>query len=244
MEIKFLGTGSAINAEDIGASLLINEHILIDAPGGIAQAILKFGGDISNLDTIIITHLHGDHFFGLPFLLLEYTTKPRKTPLNIFAPLDAQNLVTGLTRLAFPEKETKELLAPAKPFYIDAADGKVMTIKNIFIRLRQVRHGDIETYGIEFWRTNMIKLFYAPDISYCDELIKIIETIDIAILDATTSDEAIDGHMSMKQVNDLAKQFLDKVFILTHRSRYDIPPTSYSLLDNVRVPVAGDTFIF
>jgi ribonuclease BN (tRNA processing enzyme) len=244
IKIKFLGTGSAINAEDIGASILINENILIDAPGGIAQAILKFGGDISKLDTIIITHLHGDHFFGLPFLLLEYMLKPRETPLNILAPAGAQKLLIKLTDLAFPGEEAERMLAHAKSFYIIHDDGKETISKNISIRSYKISHGDIETYGIEFWGPGNKKIFYAPDTSYSYELVKIIETIDIAILDATTSYEAIDGHMSMKQVNDLAKQFLDKVFILTHRSRYDIPPTSYSLLDNVRVPVTGDTFTF
>lgn len=244
MKIKFLGTGAAINTKDTGASLLVNENILIYTPGGIPQVILKFGGDISKLDTIIITHLHGDHFFGLPFLLLEYILKPRETILNILAPVDAQKLVTGLTKLAFPEKKTEELLAPAKPFYIAAADEEAMTIKNIFIRLHQVLHGDIETYGIEFGEPGKKRVFNAPDTSYSNELTKIIETVDVAILDATTSDEPIEDHMSMRQVNDLAKRYSDKIFMLTHRGSYNINPTSYPLLDNVRVPVAGDNFTY
>jgi ribonuclease BN (tRNA processing enzyme) len=244
MKIKFLGTGGAINTEDTGASLLINENILIDAPGGVPQAILKCGGDISKLDTIIITHLHGDHFFGLPFLLLEFILKPRETPLNILAPAGIQKLLIKLTELAFPGEEVEQMLAHAKPFYIIHEDEKEATIKDISIRSHGILHGDIETYGIEFGEPGKKKVFYAPDTSYNEELVKVIETVDIAILDATTSDEPIDGHMSMRQVNDLAKRFSDKVFMLTHRSRYNTNPTSYSLLENVRVPVAGNTFTF
>jgi ribonuclease BN (tRNA processing enzyme) len=244
MKLTFLGTGSAINAGDFGASLLINENILIDAPEGITQTLRKFGGDISGLDTIIITHLHGDHVFGLPFLLLEYMLKPRESPLSILAPAGAQKLLIKLTELAFPGEEAERMLAPARPFYIVHADGKGTTIKNISIKSHRIPHGSIETYGIEVGGQGGKKIFYAPDISYSDELVNIIETVDVAILDATTSEPILADHMSMKQVNDLAGKFPGKEFMLTHRSRYEIKPTTYSFLANVRVPVAGDEFTY
>ena len=244
MKLTFLGTGSAINAGDFGASLLINENILIDAPGGITQTLRKLGGEISKLDTIIITHLHGDHVFGLPFLLLEYILKPRETPLSILAPAGAQKLLIKLTELAFPGEEAERMLAAARPFYIVHADGKETTIKNVTVKSHRIPHGDIETYGIEVGEPGGKRIFYAPDTSYGDELVNIVETVDAAVLDATTSDPFLADHMSMKQVNDLAGEFPDKEFMLTHRSRYEIKPAAYSLSANVRVPVAGDKFTY
>ena len=174
MKITFLGTGSAINTSYTGASILIDENILIDAPGGISHAIRKFGGDISKLDTILITHLHGDHVFGLPFLLLEYKVKPRESPLNILAPLGTRKLISKLTQLAFPDIDTKQVQADALPAYIKASNHKEMSIKDIFVRLHIVPHGSIETYGIEIWKTDKQRIFYAPDVTYCSELFKIL----------------------------------------------------------------------
>ena len=49
MKITFLGTGSAIDKKDTGASLLINDNIPIDASFGVPQAILKLDGDFPKL---------------------------------------------------------------------------------------------------------------------------------------------------------------------------------------------------
>ena len=244
MKLTFLGTGSAINTEDIGASILINENILIDSPCGIAQALRKFKIDINKLDTVIITHLHGDHVFGLPFLLLEYIREPRQAPLNILGLSGTKKLLSRLMKLAFPKSSAKKMLAPAKPFYIKAVDQKEMNIKGIVVRLHRVSHGKMETYGIEIREPDNKKIFYAPDTSFNDELLEIIKTVDAAILDATTPDKPIAGHMSMRQVNNLAKRFSGKRFMLTHRSSYDIDSLSYPLSGNVQAPVAGDTFMF
>jgi ribonuclease BN (tRNA processing enzyme) len=244
MKITFIGTGAAINSSDNGASILINENILIDTPCGIPQTLHRFKCDISKLDTIIITHLHGDHVFGLPFLLLEYISRPRETPLTILAPSGTQKLIFTLLELAFPKSNVEQLLAPAKPLFQILDDEKEIMLKEIFIRSHKIPHGQIETYGIEFGETGTKKIFYAPDTSYSDKLTKIIETIDIAILDATTQNDTIKGHMSMRQVNDLAKKYLDKEFMLTHRSDYSFYPESYSLLNHVKVPTAGTIFYY
>lgn len=244
MKITFPGTGSAVNTEDIGASILIDDRILIDAPGGIPQVIRKFRKDLKKLDTIILTHLHGDHVFGLPFLLLEYIIEPRETPIYILAPSGAEDLFTRLIKLAFPDLDIEALSASAKPVFIEASDQMERNVTDISCKLHRVPHGEIETYGVEIREPGKKKIFYAPDVSYGSELIGILESIEIAILDATTPDEPIKGHMSMRQVNDLARRFLNKVFILTHRSRYDIPPASYSLQDNVSTPSPGDTLFF
>lgn len=244
MRIIYLGTGSAIGADDTGASLLINENILIDAPGGIAHTLFKFGGDIGKLNSVILTHLHGDHVLGLPMLLLEYLIKPRETPLNIVAPAGTRELLSKLVKLTFPEKDEGELLAPSKPLFNIITDGSKIPVGDIIAGFHKVPHGDIETYGIEFPIHGKKKIFYAPDTSYSDELVKIIASVDVAVLDATTPDAPIDGHMSMKQINDLAKEFPDKTFMLTHRSRYNTTPESYTLPANVRAPSAGEEFLF
>lgn len=242
MKIIFLGTGSAINTLDTGASILVNENILIDAPGGVTQAIRKFGGDITHLDTIIITHLHGDHFFGLPFLLLEYKLKTKEAPPDIIAPAGARELFTRLAQIAFPG--TEEFAGQTKPSYYIAADGKEITINDISVKFHGVPHGDMETYGVEIRETNKRKIFYAPDTSYSDVLVEITAKVDVAVLDATTPDEPIEGHMSMRQVNQLAEKFPGKLFMLTHRGSYPMESSPPPFPGIVMAPAAGDTFVF
>ena len=44
---------------------------LIDCGATAMVAMRRFGVDPGDVDTIFLSHLHGDHFAGLPFLLLE-----------------------------------------------------------------------------------------------------------------------------------------------------------------------------
>ena len=73
-EIIMLGTGNAIlpNGRHHSFAIFDRKHI-IDAPPTALISLRQNGIDINEITTIFITHLHGDHIFGLPFLLLERT---------------------------------------------------------------------------------------------------------------------------------------------------------------------------
>lgn len=85
MKINIVGSGS-IGSEYMSASYVIDNHILIDVPNGIIKYLKKLGYDILKIDTILITHLHGDHFFDLPFLMLGKYFNKDKTPIKVICP--------------------------------------------------------------------------------------------------------------------------------------------------------------
>ena len=70
MEINIIGSGS-IGATDMSASTLIDKKILIDVPNGIVKHIKKLGYNTGEIESILITHLHGDHFFDIPFFMFD-----------------------------------------------------------------------------------------------------------------------------------------------------------------------------
>ena len=88
-EIIMLGTGNAFLPNGRHHSFVIfdKKHI-IDAPPTALTSLRENGVRISEISTIFITHLHGDHIFGLPFLLLERTyisDRELSKPLTIVA---------------------------------------------------------------------------------------------------------------------------------------------------------------
>ena len=73
MKIKFVGTSSGkASLNRFHSSLLLsseNYNLLVDAGDGISRALLVNGINFNSINGIIFTHLHPDHFSGLPALI-------------------------------------------------------------------------------------------------------------------------------------------------------------------------------
>lgn len=95
--ITTLGTASARPKVDQHQSAhVVNLHgrlFLIDCGEGIQVQLARFGISKAHLDNILITHLHGDHIFGIFGLLSTMALDGRTSPLYIYAPRDFSSLL-------------------------------------------------------------------------------------------------------------------------------------------------------
>jgi ribonuclease BN (tRNA processing enzyme) len=89
VEVRFLGSGNAFAAGGRShACILVTTgagSILLDCGGSSLPAIVR-AIDPGRIDAIAVTHLHGDHFGGIPFLLDEQKWNGRKRPIVIAGP--------------------------------------------------------------------------------------------------------------------------------------------------------------
>lgn len=89
-EVTILGSSSATpvyNRNPTAQLLNCNEKFyLIDCGEGTQQQLMKFGIKASKIDYVFISHLHGDHYFGLIGLLSSMHLNGRIKPMKIFAP--------------------------------------------------------------------------------------------------------------------------------------------------------------
>ena len=90
-EVTILGSGSAApsaNRHHTAHALNVHEQFfLIDCGEGTQERMRQYGISPMKLNAIFISHLHGDHVFGLPGILSTLNHLGRKTPLHIFGPM-------------------------------------------------------------------------------------------------------------------------------------------------------------
>jgi ribonuclease Z len=95
--LTILGTSSALpTSERYPTAHVLNIHerlFLIDCGEGTQMQMRRYRIKFGKLNHIFISHLHGDHFFGLYPLLSTYNLMGRKAPLNIYAPAGFEELL-------------------------------------------------------------------------------------------------------------------------------------------------------
>jgi ribonuclease Z len=110
--VTLLGTAASVptSARGTAATMIARggERWLIDCGEGTQRQLLRSGQGLVDLDLILITHLHGDHYLGLPGLFKTYGLRGRTRPLELVGP-------RGLFRLM----ETMQPIIGRLPFPVD-----------------------------------------------------------------------------------------------------------------------------
>ena len=102
LSVVFYGTGGSVpTARRATACVLIRaggSRILVDCGEGAQRQMMRSTG-LVHVDEILITHLHADHYLGLPGLLKTYDLQDRQAPLRIAGPRGLRGLFDSLRRV-------------------------------------------------------------------------------------------------------------------------------------------------
>ena len=123
--VTFLGT-DAVVPEGGGdtASFVINRTVLVDTGWYAAIKMRSYGIDPMDIEFLIFTHCHHDHYIGLPhiffYLAMRASERPDRAPLNIIGPAGEIELVVDLARRflqvdRFPPVNYNPTLIPLRP---------------------------------------------------------------------------------------------------------------------------------
>ena len=104
MKLTVLGCNSATpHADKAPTAQLLSttkHHFLIDCGEGTQVLLRKAKIKFAHIKHIFISHLHGDHFYGLPGLISTFRLLGREAPLHIYGPVGIREAVTLLLKLS------------------------------------------------------------------------------------------------------------------------------------------------
>src|SRR5690554_4537045 len=147
MEILFLGTGSGVPAKHRNVSSIMlkllderNSMWLFDCGEATQQQILNTTLKPRKIEKIFITHLHGDHIYGLPGLLSSRAFQGGDSPLTIYGPKGIRQFVN--TSLKLSQSHIKYGIR----FVEIESEGVVFEDEQFVVTTKQLQHG-IPSYG-------------------------------------------------------------------------------------------------
>jgi ribonuclease BN (tRNA processing enzyme) len=221
MRLQFVGCGDALGSGGrfntcfhvAGASV----NFLIDCGASSLPALKRLGIARDAIDLILITHFHGDHFGGLPFLLLDAQFTRRARPLVIAGP---QGIAAKLTALMEAMFEHSSKTTHRFDLSIVALEpGQSRTFGEVRVTPYPVVHGEsggpFLAYRVE---AEGRVIAYSADTEWTDALIPAARGADLFIAEAYYYDRIIKNHLSLKTLEAHLPEIDCRRLVLTHMS--------------------------
>ena len=216
-----LGSGAGLTDGRDWSSLLIDQRILLDLPPTAIPQLHRLGIDLSEIEYVFISHLHADHMFGLPFLLLEYCIRLRReNPMYIIGPSKLEEVTFQLCDLAWPNLR-KVGFEPRIPLeFVELTEEGEYQAGDLSFTAISMNHFNLDAFGYRFEYKGR-SIGYSGDTGECSQLDRLLEDVNVAILELTHPRESNDpGHMDPLTFAKIAKWLVKQgsTVIATHMS--------------------------
>lgn len=221
-EVRFLGSGDAFCAAGRNqAAYLVRtgeSTFLLDCGATTLGALKRQGLDLSTIDAVFLSHLHGDHFAGLPFLFLEYIFEThRQRPLKICGPPGTEERVARLFSAMY-----RELAAKGMPFSLEFKEllpQKSLKLGGSTIMPFRVPHQETEiSLGIRI-DTGRHRILYSGDTGWTEDLVIQAQGTDLFICECCYFDTRYPSHLDYPRLLANHERFGTSRLILTHLGR-------------------------
>jgi ribonuclease BN (tRNA processing enzyme) len=218
LRVRFLGSGDAF-----GTGGRLQTCLCLEGPEGLAlldcgaSALVgakRAGVDPGRIGWVVLSHLHGDHFGGVPFLVLDGQFSRRERPLVVAGPRGTPARVTQAMEVLFPGSSTAprwfatELveLVPRVPTAVGPLAVTAFPVEHTSgapsLALRVEWHGRV--------------VAYSGDTEWCETLVEAGRGADLLVCEAYTFERRIRYHLDHATLATHLGRIGARRVVLTH----------------------------
>ena len=221
MRVRFVGSGDAFGSGGRWQTCIHvsgeGQVMLVDCGATSLVALKAQGLDPGAVDAVAVTHLHGDHFGGLPFLILDGQFSRRSAPLQVAGPPGIRARLAEAMEALFPGSSQAQRRFPVEVTELDT-DGKAAGLGAATVRGWEVEHAcgapplalRVELGGTSF--------AYSGDTQWTAALAKAAHGADLFAVEAYTFDRPVRYHLDYQTLRAHLGEIRARRIVLTHMS--------------------------
>lgn len=219
LRVRFLGSGDNFGSGGrFQACIFVDAadaRFLLDCGASSLIAMRRRGVSTEQVDTILISHLHGDHFGGLPFFVLDAQLISRRTrPLVIAGPPGLEERTRALMEAMYPGMASVARNFPIT--YVEMENERPVRVGSLAITPFEVIHGSgAPSYALRVDCSGRI-LSYSGDTEWTDVLIRAAADADLFICESYFYDKRMKNHINYRTLQEHRAELTCKRIILTH----------------------------
>jgi ribonuclease BN (tRNA processing enzyme) len=219
VSVHFLGTGDAFGSGGRlhTATLLRSDagQVLVDCGPSTLAALRAQRLDPCAVDTIALTHLHGDHFAGVPFLLMDSHFAARRTrPLTIVGPTGTADTVARAHEVFFPGTGALRLRFPLTWIELESRVGIEAGPCRV-TAVPVVHSTSMPCFGLRVELGGGVFAF-SGDTEWTESLVEIAAGADLFLCECFAYDEAPPHHLSYRTLQQQRHRLACRRLLLTH----------------------------
>jgi ribonuclease BN (tRNA processing enzyme) len=221
LSIRILGCGDAFGSGGRLQTCYLVESAesatLLDCGATALVAMRRFHVEPARIDRILISHLHGDHFGGLPFLLLEAQFVSRRNrPLLIAGPPGIRQRLRDAQEVLYPGSSQLTLRFPLEIVELEA--GRSARFGDLAAEPFHVVHpSGAPAFALRLsWRDRVVA--FSGDTEWTDALIEVARDADLFISECYGYEAKAPYHLNFKILSERRQELRVKRLLLTHLS--------------------------
>jgi ribonuclease BN (tRNA processing enzyme) len=217
--ILVVGSGNAFNTDGRGNTAFLlydysEDALLIDCGPTVVMNLQKFAPEsVFHIHDILITHFHGDHFSGIPFLILTMAfTAKRSEPLFIHGPVGIRSIIESLIMLTLPG-----YTAPFEIIYIEVSPGSFKA-GTFSVEAVKINHRP-ESLGYRITGKEGNIAAFTGDSFFDRDLLNCIQGVSLAVMELSLLEQPAEGqisHVSFNEVKPILSEGFADQFLFVH----------------------------
>lgn len=229
MIVKIIGSGSMWTKYN-SACYLIDDDIMVDFPNGACKYLYRNDLKPSMINYILLTHFHGDHYFDIPFYVLNKSKSDNKN-INIYCSKEGKKKINKIGNLAFPNSFDDA----SRETNITYNFNDRFKIKEYNIYKVLVDHGRMKpAYGYIF-KNNDMYIGFTGDTAMCNSVEDMASKCTYLFCDCMFINGTM-KHAGIDNLEYLSKKYPKCTFIVSHLEDNTREELKKRKIENVIIP--------